>query len=49
VRRRDPACASRSITEIAFDSGFADVAHFNRAFRKRRACTPGEWRRGGTA
>lgn len=37
--------ASKSITQIAFDAGFDDAAHFTRAFKKRYHCTPREWRR----
>lgn len=32
--------ARRSITEIAFDSGFATLSSFNRRFRERRGCSP---------
>ena len=30
----------KSISEIAFDCGFASVQYFNRAFKKYRGCTP---------
>jgi AraC-like DNA-binding protein len=29
-----------SITDIAFASGFGDVSHFNRVFRRRYGDTP---------
>lgn len=41
----DPALAGRSISEIAFDWGFNDAAHFSRAFRARFGCAPRELRR----
>lgn len=41
---RDPAQTSRTVTEIAYSSGFVDGAHFTRAFRKQYGCTPREWR-----
>jgi AraC-like DNA-binding protein len=47
--RRDlanPQLARRSISEIAFDWGFNDAAHFSRAFRERFGMTPREWRAG---
>jgi AraC-like DNA-binding protein len=44
---RSPRCASKSVTQIAFDAGFDDGAHFTRAFKKRFHCTPREWRRAG--
>lgn len=40
----DPRQASKSITQIAFGVGFADTAHFTRAFKRRYHCTPREWR-----
>lgn len=42
---RSRRCATKSITQIAFDAGFDDAAHFTRAFKKRYHCTPREWRR----
>lgn len=39
-----PAHAKRSISEIAFDCGFSDAAHFSRAFRSRFGCSPSELR-----
>jgi AraC-like DNA-binding protein len=38
----------RSISEIAYDAGFGDVSHFNRAFRRRYGASPSEVRRGET-
>lgn len=40
----DPASAGRSIGLIAFDAGFSDLSHFNRAFRHRFGATPSEIR-----
>ncbi len=37
---------SRSVTEIAFASGFSDVSNFNRQFRRRYGVTPSEVRPG---
>ncbi len=34
----------RPIAEVALEAGFADQAHFQRAFRKRVAATPGQYR-----
>ena len=32
------------IHEIAEETGFSDVAHFSRSFKKIAGCTPGEYR-----
>ncbi len=45
----DPALVSRSISQIAFDWGFNDAAHFSRAFRARFGCSPRELRIGTLA
>ncbi|HVO48926.1 MAG TPA: helix-turn-helix domain-containing protein [Steroidobacteraceae bacterium] len=42
---RDPAWDLRSITEIAFRSGFSDATHFGRAFKARYGRTPRDFRR----
>jgi AraC family transcriptional regulator len=34
-----------SIAEIALDVGFADQAHFTRAFTRAVGTSPGAWRR----
>lgn len=44
---RNPRFATKSITQIAFDAGFKDAAHFARAFKERYHCTPRTWRRAG--
>jgi AraC-like DNA-binding protein len=41
---RDPHKAQLSISQIAFSNGYEDPAHFTRAFRRRYAMTPGQWR-----
>ena len=41
---RDPLYADRSITAIAFEAGFGDVAYFNRIFRRRFGMKPAEAR-----
>ena len=35
---------SLRIHEIAERTGFSDVAHFSRSFKKTAGCTPGEYR-----
>jgi AraC-like DNA-binding protein len=32
------------IADVALDSGFADQAHFQRAFKQHLAATPGQYR-----
>jgi AraC-like DNA-binding protein len=39
------ACATRSISDIAFSLGFSSSAHFSRAFRQRYEVSPRDWRR----
>ena len=41
---RDRRRASMTVAQIAFANGFEDAAHFTRAFKRRYACTPGQWR-----
>jgi AraC-like DNA-binding protein len=36
-----------TISAIAFAVGFADLSHFNRAFRRRYGCTPSDVRASG--
>jgi AraC-like DNA-binding protein len=36
----DPRCRHLSIMDIAYASGFGDVSHFNRMFRRRHGDTP---------
>jgi len=40
----DRRLVARPITSIAFDSGFSDLSHFNRMFRRRYNATPTEVR-----
>jgi AraC-like DNA-binding protein len=40
-----PTSGHVPISTIAYDCGFSDVSHFNRAFRRRFGCTPGEVRK----
>lgn len=40
-----PRHAQRSISAIAYASGFGDLSHFNHAFRRRYGATPSEVRR----
>ncbi len=42
---RDPAHAGRTILEIAYDTGFASLGPFNRAFRATTGQSPREYRR----
>jgi AraC-like DNA-binding protein len=39
-----PRHAGETISVIAFAVGFADLSHFNRAFRRRYGCTPSDVR-----
>ncbi|HTQ14828.1 MAG TPA: AraC family transcriptional regulator [Rhizomicrobium sp.] len=36
--------SKRSISDIAYDAGFGDISHFNRAFRRRYGASPSEVR-----
>ncbi len=40
----DPLQMNRSISAIAYDAGFGDLSHFNRAFRRRYGATPSDIR-----
>jgi AraC-like DNA-binding protein len=42
----NPLHASQKISTIAFDVGFGDLSHFNRAFRRRYGMTPSGLRTG---
>jgi AraC-like DNA-binding protein len=37
---RDPMQSTKPISSIVYDSGFGDLSHFNRAFRRRYGATP---------
>ena len=41
----DPRMTERTISTIAFTVGFADLSHFNRAFKRQFGVTPSEARR----
>jgi AraC-like DNA-binding protein len=41
---REPNQRGRNISDIAFNWGFNDLSHFNKAFRARFGMTPREWR-----
>jgi AraC-like DNA-binding protein len=43
---RNPLHAHRSISAIAYESGFNDLSYFNRTFRRRYASTPSQARHG---
>jgi AraC-like DNA-binding protein len=43
----NPPYALRPISEIAFDAGFGDLAHFNHLFRARFGATPTDIREAG--
>lgn len=40
----DPAHASRTVSDIAYSWGFADLSHFNRRFKSHFGCSPGRCR-----
>jgi AraC-like DNA-binding protein len=42
----NPQLAQRSISMIAYEAGFGDLSHFNRAFRRRYGATPSDIRAG---
>ncbi len=41
---RDPLQVARPVGAIAYDAGFGDLSHFNRAFRRRYGATPSDVR-----
>jgi AraC-like DNA-binding protein len=43
----DSQRSDRTITAISFTSGFSDLSHFNRVFRRRFGMTPSELRSAG--
>lgn len=43
----DPRFAQRSISAIAFESGFGDLSYFDRTFRRRFGATPSKVRQSG--
>ena len=50
IQRLERACtllvtSERSLTTIALDCGFYDLAHFDKIFRRRFGVTPGEYQR----
>ena len=40
----NPLLAVRTISAIAYEAGFSDLSHFNRAFRRRYGATPSDIR-----
>ena len=42
---RSSASAPAPISMIAYESGFSDVSHFNRLFRRRFGCAPNDVRK----
>jgi len=40
----DEPVRRRSITDISYELGFADAAHFSRLFTARYGATPSQWR-----
>lgn len=44
----DLVSTDKSLSTIAIEAGFADQAHFTRAFKRGTGTTPGAWRRGRT-
>ena len=42
---RQPRSATRTISSIAYDTGFGDLSYFNRTFRRRYGITPSGARR----
>ena len=38
--------SSLPILQVALSSGFPEISHFNRLFRRRMGCSPGQYRRG---
>ncbi|MCF6313052.1 MAG: AraC family transcriptional regulator [Verrucomicrobiales bacterium] len=43
---RELTTSQKSVTQIAEDSGFNDLSHFNRMFRRQMNCSPLAYRRG---
>ena len=41
---QSPAHLSRTVSDIAYGLGFADLSHFTRRFREEFGCSPGELR-----
>jgi AraC-like DNA-binding protein len=41
---RNPRLSARSISAIAYDTGFGDLSYFNRTFRRRYGATPSDIR-----
>lgn len=42
---RELTSSQKSVTDIAQDSGFNDLSHFNRMFRRQMKCSPLAWRK----
>ena len=44
---RDSRFTGRTISSIAYETGFGDLSYFNRTFRRRFGATPSDIRAGG--
>ena len=40
---------TQSISEVAYETGFNNISNFNRIFKKRKGCTPKEFKKSYSA
>jgi transcriptional regulator GlxA family with amidase domain len=40
----DPQFSDRTVSSLAFETGFGDLSYFNRSFRRRYGATPSDVR-----